>query len=1268
MRAAALALILAAAPFAAQAQDDRSFLEGVIEDSLSSAGREVRVEGFAGALSSRATVERLTIADEGGVWLTLAGVTLDWSRAALLSGRVEVAELVAQEIRLDRLPAPAPGTPPAPEAGGFALPELPVSLALGRVAAERIVLGAPVLGEPVEARIEASARLEGGAGELRLTLARTDDAPATRLELSGAYANATTDLTLSLTAEEAAGGLVSRRLGLPGAPSLALSLAGEGRLADFVADLTLATDGEERLEGRLRIAPEGEETRFAADLAGDLAPLFAPEHAAFLGPEIDLRAEGRRDALGAVELGSLVLTARSLRAAGSLRLAPGGAPERAALTLALADPAGGAVLLPLPGDPVRLGRADLAVELAPGGDWALRGTVEGLETAAARVGRLALDGSGRFARAYGSLGGHVALAAEGLAPADPALARALGPVLRLDTLFHQAGGELSLSRLMLAGEGLAATGRLRIADPAAGLRLAGALRAEVADLSRLADVAGRPGLAGAGAVELSGEGSPLAGDADLTLRVEGARLALGLAEVDGLLAGGPVTLAAAARRDATGVTLRELRLAAPGVRAEGAGRLATAGSDLTGRVELPELARTGAGRAGALTLQGRVQGRPGAATATLTGAGRDLAAGVAALDGLLAGATTLDLALTQTGERVEIARADIGGPRLRLTLSGAYAPGGSDLAATLALPDLAATRTGVRGAVEGRARLTGTPADGALTLDLTGRNLALGQPELDRLLAGEARLDVALGLAGDTLRIDRARLANPRVEAALAGRIMAGRPEVTLSARLADLGVLLPEFPGPLTVAGRAAQGGQGVTLDLRARGPGGIDARLSGQVDPSAARADLRLEGTAQAALANPALDPRSLTGRLGFDLALRGALSPAAVSGRVTLGEARLADTATGLALQDLSAIVTFGQGRAQVAATAALSIGGRLRLDGAAGLAAPHAGDLTLALQGLTLRDPDLFETVADGTLRLAGPLVGGARISGRLALGVTEVRIPSTGFGADGALPGLRHAGDAAAVRATRARAGLDGAAQATGGAAAGPAYPLDLVIEAPGRIFLRGRGLDAELGGRLRLGGTTAAVVPEGAFSLIRGRLDILGKRLTLATAEIALQGGFVPIIDIAAEARGAEVTSIVRIEGPADAPEVRFTSDPELPQEEVLAQLLFGRGLQSISALQAAQLASAVATLAGRGGEGILGRLRAGIGLDDLDVKTAEDGSTSVTAGKYISERVYTEVEVGQGGQTRLNLNLDVREGLTLRGRVAADGSTGLGLFLQKDY
>ncbi|MES2144310.1 MAG: translocation/assembly module TamB, partial [Pseudomonadota bacterium] len=107
------------APMGALAQqDDRDILTAFLEDNLSGAGRNVTITGFSGALSSRATVQQMTIADAAGIWITLNGVTLDWSRSSLLSGAVEINALTADEIVVDRLPATDTAALPDPEARG----------------------------------------------------------------------------------------------------------------------------------------------------------------------------------------------------------------------------------------------------------------------------------------------------------------------------------------------------------------------------------------------------------------------------------------------------------------------------------------------------------------------------------------------------------------------------------------------------------------------------------------------------------------------------------------------------------------------------------------------------------------------------------------------------------------------------------------------------------------------------------------------------------------------------------------------------------------------------------------------------------------------------------------------------------------------------------------------------------------------------------------------------------------------------------------------
>jgi translocation and assembly module TamB len=1168
-KAAILSLALCAAPALAQ-EDDRDFLTAFLEDSLSGAGREVTITGFAGALSSQARIDRLTIADDDGIWLTISGVTLDWSRSALLSGALTVSELSADEIVVARLPDAEEGALPAPEASPFRLPDLPLSIAIDRIAAARIALGPDVLGQAVEGRLEASATLAGGEGRARLDLLRTGDGPEGEIVLDAAFANATGQLDIDLRAAEAAGGIVVSLLGVPGAPAATLEVQGQGPLDDHTARLRLATDGEDRLAGTVTLGlTEDGRQRVLAEVAGNLAPLFLPDYAAFFGTSVGLSADARQTAAGGIALDRLEVTARTLRLTGQAVLSPDGLPETLDVQGTIADPEGAAVLLPLSGAPTRIDRAAFALTAAQGGQggWTARLTVAGLDRADLGAARLGLEGSGRIGRtpAGSTLGGTLRLTAEGLAPADPGLASALGDRLEGAVTFHslEGSGALSLPRLDLAGDGFALAGRLGIEGLADAFQTTGSLTLTTADLSRFATLAGRP-LAGEGRLRLEGSVGLLSGAFDLAADLSATGLRLGIDQADRLLSGAS-TLRLSVLRDESGTTLRAFDLAAGGLAARATGRVATAAAALDGEVTLANLA---------------------------------------ALDPRYGGS---------------------------LALTGSF---------------------------------RGTADEGTIALGGTGRSLRLGSPEIDRLLAGETRLSASLTLGEGDARLTAADLANSQFSLG----VSALAEGLGLTARLTDLGLLVPDLQGPLSLSGTAAESGDSYRLALDARGPGGIDARIQGLVAANGAGADLRITGSGRAALGNLFIAPRAVDGALNYDLRLNGPFQTGALSGRVTLSGGRLTDPGLGLALEDVEAMAQISGGEARLSATARLSTGGRLRLDGPVGLTAPFAARLDIGLDRLRLFDPDLYEATMSGGLRVEGPLAGGALLRGALTLAEADLRVSSSGFASAAALLDLTHVAEPAPVRETRRRAGLiDSGAR---GGAAGPGRPflLDLVISAPSRVFLRGRGIDAELGGTIRLGGTTAAVVPSGGFSLIRGRLDILGRRLVLSEADLQLEGSFVPTLRVAATAESDGVTSSVRIDGAADDPVVTFTSVPERPQEEVLARLLFGRDLGNLSAFQAAQLANAVAVLAGRGGEGIVSRLRKGFGLDDLDLATSDDGSTALTAGKYLNENLYTEIQIEQGGQSRINLNLDLRDGVTLRGRLGDDGDTGVGIFIERDY
>ncbi len=515
----------------ALAQDgDQGVLARFLQDNLSSAGRTVTIDGFRGALSSRASIAEMRIADGQGVWLTLRGVTLDWNRSAILRGQVEVTELSAQELIVARPPVADPALPP-PEAQGFALPDLPVSVNIGRIAATRIELGEPVLGQAVEGTLEASLQLAGGEGETRLTLLRTDDGPVGSVTLEGSYSNETRLLILDLDAREGPEGIAATALGLPGRPETQLTVAGQGSIDDFAAEIRLATDGVDRLVGSVTVAQEDGARRFSARLGGDPAPLFLPEHAEFFGSDVGLDLDGRRSADGALDIERLAIRTAALDLDGSLSLDAGGLPQRFALSGVVADPTGAPVLLPTGGQETRVARAeiDLSFDASQGDDWTGQASLVGLEQADFALERTLLTGSGTIRREASGNAATVALRllASGIAPRDPDLARAIGPAATGSIVLDlQQGTPLRLSDVVLQGDDYSIHTQGQVGGLASGIEIDGRIEAEVADLARFSGLANRP-LGGRASFQAEGQGSLLGGALDLVGTVEGQAIRVG---------------------------------------------------------------------------------------------------------------------------------------------------------------------------------------------------------------------------------------------------------------------------------------------------------------------------------------------------------------------------------------------------------------------------------------------------------------------------------------------------------------------------------------------------------------------------------------------------------------------------------------------------------------------------------------------------------------------------------------------------------------------
>jgi translocation and assembly module TamB len=572
--------------------------------------------------------------------------------------------------------------------------------------------------------------------------------------------------------------------------------------------------------------------------------------------------------------------------------------------------------------------------------------------------------------------------------------------------------------------------------------------------------------------------------------------------------------------------------------------------------------------------------------------------------------------------------------------------------ATIALQDgSVALSDVVIAADQGRVALSGTVGD-RLDLTIEIRNLPLQTAEI---------IVPNLGLAGTV---------NGSSKITGTTSDPSGTYRLTLSG-LATAQTRQAGLP-PLSVEAQGRLADQRVGIDARVTVGRTGTFQVSGSVPIDAVNElALRVSGRADLAIANTVLSAsgQRLTGVANLDLSIAGTISDPRVQGNVTIANGSFSDALQGIQLNGIAGrlaargqVLVIESLTAQTPNGGSLAARGQVTIDPAAGF----PGEIRITGNRAQLVSNETIDASANLDLILSGPLTTRPRAAGRVDIITMNVSVPDRLPTTLRPLPGTKH------VRPTpTAAARLALAQRRQSASASGTPFraELDLVLTAQNRIFVRGRGINAELGGDLRLQGTTEEPVAIGAFELRRGRFDLLGQRIEFVRGRLDFTGDLTPSLDFLAETQAGDVTARIAVTGPASSPEFSFSSDPDLPQDEVLSRILFQRPSGGLSAGQALQLAQAVAQLSGGSGNDAFERLRRSLGVDSLDITVGASGGPGVGISRYISDNVRVGVKAGaQPEESGVTVDIDITRRLKAQGEVNAEGGSSVGLGFEWEY
>ena len=389
-----------------------------------------------------------------------------------------------------------------------------------------------------------------------------------------------------------------------------------------------------------------------------------------------------------------------------------------------------------------------------------------------------------------------------------------------------------------------------------------------------------------------------------------------------------------------------------------------------------------------------------------------------------------------------------------------------------------------------------------------------------------------------------------------------------------------------------------------------------------------------------------------------LGGTLAKPQFQGSADLTKGSFDDVAAGLRLRDLALHAEASADQVSVKSLSANDgSGGTVTGQGLVGLGRDAPSSLTLALKRFKLIDNELVEAIASGTATIIRAADGRATATGDLIIDhadvVGDARTTASVVSLDVIernRPVVEQVVEKAAIKV--------------------PAVALDVRLQAARGIFVRGRGLDAELAMDARVTGNTAAPVLSGKATVVRGEYDFAGKRFTfddrgaiyLATRPDRIR------LDLTATREDTNLTAVIVIKGTAAKPLISLTSTPVLPNDEVLSQVLFGRSASQLSPLEAAQLASAVTGLATGGGLDVIGNLRSFARLDRLALGGGTAGSgVTVSGGKYVTDNIYVELTGGGREGPSAQVEWRVSRRLAIISKLASQGDGKLSVRWRKD-
>lgn len=517
----------------------------------------------------------------------------------------------------------------------------------------------------------------------------------------------------------------------------------------------------------------------------------------------------------------------------------------------------------------------------------------------------------------------------------------------------------------------------------------------------------------------------------------------------------------------------------------------------------------------------------------------------------------------------------------------------------------------------------------------------------------------------------------------------AAAPEVTASVRLTDASFAGQAYGGAVADVGyQNRQASLRLTVQQDAthslNGAGTLPLNLSWQDGWRTDFADgmeLRVQsgGVSLAflnAFSGKAVE--NIAGELGLDISARGSVKQPDLRGTFSLRDGKLKAVPLGLEIQTITAAGELDSRNLTLREFSAKAKDGEIRGSGALALKNYDIGAVKLAL---TARRWPAIETVRhqvkiDGNVDVEGA-VSAPKIKGQITVIEGSLR-PDLEFLEQSKMPTKRD--ETIVIVKNNGAAGQPQAPSQEGKASNDKdfvkAVSVDLQVQASRNLWIRHPDLVAELSGNIHVTKAPEREVDlTGRVDVVRGWFAFQGRRFELERGAIQFTGGdkINPALDIVAKYRLPEYQVDATISGTVEKPTLTLASQPRLEQADILALLIFGKPMNSLSqneqgTLQKNAIGITTGYVAGR----IANSVSEALGLDSLgvDIREVDFSGGQVGFGHYVGSKTYVSMSQQLSGDQgrEVQLEYQIAPNWKLGTSTTSTGSSGIDIIWQRRY